>query len=850
MVTPWQPYGGRMNRNRILEFLLLGAMAQAACAQQPARARYARNRTFDQQHVKLEVRFDLPKKQLIGTATLTLAPLATGLREVELDAADMRIKEVKVGAVLAKFRHEGERLTVTLPQPGAAGVPIVLTIPYETDSQARANRPAGGFGAANGLRFVLPDPEDPKRKAQIWTQGEPETNHFWWPGYDYPNDLTTSEIIIHTAGGWVAVSNGRLLRHARMNGNAVWHWKQEQPHAPYLLSIVAGELEQVMDKWQDVPLHFVGPRDSGVAKLRNAFEHTPAMLSLFSRLTGVKYPWAKYAQSAMTEFGGGMENTSATTVGVGVLHDDRAHLDLDNESLNAHELAHQWFGDLVTCKDWSQIWLNEGFATFCANLWIRESKGEDEFRFGLDGEVRSSVFADQNQRRPIVYNVYNNPLSVLGAFAYPKPAAVLHMLRTELGDELFWRGVNAYLRQHRHRNADTHQFRRAMEEATGRDLEEWFQQWLLSPGHPDFKVRWEWLEPTRAARIVVQQTQKQEGGVPLYKVPVKIGCLVAGEWRDFTVLCDKAEQEFQFPLPTRPSLVLFDKQRDLLKTLDFARSTEEEIARLHQAPAAPDRLEALQKLSSQLGDPRVVEAIGLAFRAEKHHRIRGEAARLLAPLGAAQVELLLAALSTQQPSPADKHGSKLRRTIIDALAQVKNRTDVVVKLRGLVETDESYFVRSAALNALVRIDPKSPGNWEVFVRATQQDSHDEVVRRAAFEALTQADSERAVALVLPFTDLQQPMAVRQAAISICERLARGNARVREQLVALLDTTKSPAIKRSVIRALSFRGDKEAIPALQAFVAREPDEPLKQAAQNAIRQLTGGTAPTPGPPLRR
>jgi len=330
-----------------------------------------------------------------------------------------------------------------------------------------------------GMYFLEPDEGYPGRPRQIWTQGQAEDTRYWLPSFDFPNQKLTTELIATVPSGLTVVSNGELV--SQRAGR--WHFRQDVPHPAYLMTFAAGEFSEIRDEWRGVPVqYFVQPgrEDDG----RRAFENTPAMMDFFSEATGVRYPYAKYAQVAVADFVyGGMENTSATTQTDRTLHDARAHLDFSSDPLVSHELAHQWFGDLVTCRDWGHAWLNEGFATYFECLWREHHLGYDEFLYDVFGLLQSYLGEERERyRRPIVTNTYGDPSDLFDRHLYEKGGLVLHMLRRGLGEEAWRASLKHYLERHRGGNVTTPDFQRAIEDVTGRNLEGFFQQWVWAPG--------------------------------------------------------------------------------------------------------------------------------------------------------------------------------------------------------------------------------------------------------------------------------------------------------------------------------------------------------------------------------
>ncbi|MCA1558322.1 MAG: M1 family metallopeptidase, partial [Acidobacteria bacterium] len=426
---------------------------------------YIPSRDYDTRHITLNLRFNWEQEQAIGTATITLAPLTSNLRHVDLDAGNMTFNSVRLasGAPL-KFEADAkaEKLRITLDRAYQPANVITVVIDYRTNG-VTAGGGLAGFG--RGLTFIKPRPDDPTRPRQIWSQGETQYNHYWFPCFDHPNDFTTSEMIATVEKPLTVISNGRLVEvRDNRDETRTFHWKMEQPHASYLTSIVVGVYSPIEQRYQNIPvISYVYPNEVNEGRVTVA--RMADMVKFFSEKTGVRYPYAKYAQTMTRDFGGGMENITATTQTDNMIHDARYTLDADWDGLQAHELAHQWFGNLVTCRSWSDIWLNESFATYFQAMWDEHRLGRDDFLY-LDVKGNQDAYYNawrNGQRRPIVTSNYQNPDAVFDTYAYPRGGAVLYMLRMTLGEENWRRSIKHYLTKYAHQPVETEQLRIAIE---------------------------------------------------------------------------------------------------------------------------------------------------------------------------------------------------------------------------------------------------------------------------------------------------------------------------------------------------------------------------------------------------
>ncbi len=382
-----------------------------------------RDRTFLVQHVRLEITIDDRERTVSGTVTHRLSPINDGLTEVALDAGDLNIRNVvdDAGHNLEWELHD-ETLSIRLPKARKAGEPLELRISY--DAKPR-----------KGIFFTGPDKANPKRPRVTWTQGEDTDNRYWFPSYDYPNQRFTSEILATVDEQYEALSNGRLVNVSadKRRKTKTYHWSLDRPHSNYLIALAVGEFESKEWNADGVPVHAHVPKGLG-SYLDRTFKNVPDMVRYFSEATGQKYPWPRYAQVCVPEFVvGGMENTSMTTLTDYCLTDEKAYDDYRPEGLLSHELAHQWFGDFLTCRAWGHLWLNESFATYFQVLWWEHFFGKDDALMELEAD-RDNYHeeASKNYKRPIVTMKFVEPSDLFDRHTYEKGANVLHMMRSEL----------------------------------------------------------------------------------------------------------------------------------------------------------------------------------------------------------------------------------------------------------------------------------------------------------------------------------------------------------------------------------------------------------------------------------
>ena len=787
---------------------------------QPPRS--VRSRTVDQQHVRLEFHFDWDKQEVHAKAVHTLALLAPRTA-VELDAAEMKVERVELLAVGDKteptalsHRQQGNQLTLEFGREIQAGQKLELAIDYSIQ------KPRHGF------HFVVPDESEPNQPRMVWTQSEPEYARYWFPCFDSPNDRLTSEIVCAVPKDYEVLSNGVLKsKTPNADGTVTWHWEQAQSHVPYLFSLVAGDFEVLEQSWDQIPVLSYVPRGR-LADAPRSFEKTPAMVRYFSEKIGVRYPWPKYAQICVDEYDwGGMEHTSATTLNLNTLHDERAHQDVSSTNLVAHELAHQWWGDLLTCKDWGEIWLNESFATYFATLWTEHDEGWDEAAWNRFREAETYFGEDSQYRRSIVNYRYNSPINVFDSHAYPKGGRVLHMLRFELGDDLFWRSIKRYAEVNRHRVVETADLRIAVEDATGQGMNWFFDQWLYHGGHPDFHVSWDWDSASKSVRVVVKQTQKVDDLTPLFRTSAEIE-IASGTSTSVTkrVQISKAEETFHFEFPERPTRVCFDPQDWILKKLTFPKSKEELLDQLVSDKHVIARVQAVQGLGEFREQADVVAALAQALRGDAFWAVRQEAAKVLAKTNADAARSALVQAAKSDPK------AFVRREAIAALGNFAH-DESRVAVREVLAKDPSYFAVAEALRTLVKIDRDK--SRELLMAALSQPSHDEVILHAVCDGLIDLKDP---SVSQKLSDMLKESLSPQRRVTILSALSRlkpDDPQARDQLVRQLDNDRAQ-VRRAAIDAIAAGGDESAIAALQARRGKEEHLRTLNQIDEAIEKL--------------
>jgi aminopeptidase N len=798
-----------------------GPAARRPFAKPGAPKQAERVRTFDVKHIKGDLTFDVKKKEIRGTATHTITPLHPGLNTVTLDCgADLKVSKVAIGSSICKFEQKGDELTITLDRAYGPDETFELAVTYAGSPE-------------KGLHFVKPDPDHPDRAPIVWTVGEPEDARNWIPCFDYPNERSTSEMIITVDKPLSVVSNG-TLESTRDNpdGTSTYHWKMDQPLTTYLLSVVAAEFNVFRDKLGNLPVDYYVLKEVDEATARRTMGKTPKMIEFFNKVIGTPYGYPKYATVCVPEFGGGMEHTSATTMTDSILLDPIESLERSSDSIVAHELAHQWFGDLMTCRDWSNLWLNEGFASYFDPLFTEHDLGDDAFRLAMANDLAGYLSSDRQYRRPIVEARYNDPWQMFDGVTYSKGACVLHALRGLVGDDAWWRGIKLYVATNKDRNVETADFRKAMETATGRDLGWFFDQWVYHGGHPELSARWRFEDDDKTLRLKVEQAQAVDETTPLFRLPTTVEIGDESGIRSVPIVIDAKTQEFVIPAPTRPKMVRIDPKGWLPKVLTFDKPMDEWIYQLEHASDILGRSEAAKALAEKSkGEKPATEALARAVSREKDPLARSAIVGIVATAGEPCRAALMEAAKDPEP--------RVRSAAIGGLASLKFDPALEPTLRAAwTNKGESYGARRSALQALAKGKVKDAD--DLVASALKDPAGRHSLARVALQAVLDEGGQKSREAAVLYSRPGQPSALRTAAVQALAKLAKDDPQAEKLLIALVDDPL-PNVQRSAMFALVSNKVMAALPKLEEQ-SKKVEGPMRAVLQAQIEQLKAGQKP--------
>jgi aminopeptidase N len=656
-------------------------------------------KTNDLVHTRLDVKFDYTKSYMYGKAWITLKPHFYPTDSLTLDAKGMDINKVALmqGASMTplQYTYDGWQLHINLNKKYKDGENYTVYIDYTAKPNEVKVKGSAAINDAKGLYFINPLGTEKDKPTQIWTQGETEATSVWCPTIDKPNQKTTDEIYMTVPAKYVTLSNGKLMSQKKnADGTRTDYWKMDLPHAPYLFFMGVGDYAIIKDSWKGKEVsYYVEKEYAPVA--RKIFGLTPEMINFYSNITGVDYPWAKYSQITGRDYvSGAMENTTAT------LHSDAAQQDAREltdgngwESVIAHELFHQWFGDLVTTESWSNITLNESFADYSETLW-------DEYKYGKDAgdehiyqNRQAYLSSPANAKKDLVRFYYEDKEDVFDQVSYPKGGSILHMLRKYVGDAAFYKALNLYLTTNKFKSAEAQNLRLAFEEVTGKDLNWFWNQWYYGAGHPNLDINYSYDDAAKKVRVIVNQNQDK-----LFKLPVAIDVYNGNNKMRYNVWAKNKVDTFYFNASQKPDLVNFDADKILLCTKKENKTLDEYIFQYKNAGTFVDRLEAVDFASKKQTEPKAVDFLMMALK-DKYHGIRAAA---LSRLDLKKDNVKQAAETVLVDIAKKETDRPIRASAIAKLGQFKN--PAYASLFKMAINDSSYTVSGNALSALADVD--------------------------------------------------------------------------------------------------------------------------------------------------
>ena len=766
-----------------------------------------RDREVDIHHIKIDVSVNIESGTVKGNVTHTFSPFSSSLDAFSLDAEDMTILRARLAGKDIGFNQANDKVYLTLNK----------SMSWEDTAKVRLDYTAN---PRKGTYFIKPDETYPEKPLQAWTQGEDMDNHHWVPLYDYPNDKATFEVSLTVEKKFTALSNGELISvKNNKDGTHTWHWHEHFPMVSYLISYVIGEFEKVEDSYNGIPVNYWVYEENKHEALRS-FGLTTDMMKYFGNRTGIEYPYEKYDQVIIDDFMfGGMENITLTHNTDRTMFDEFAAPDVSSDGLVAHELAHQWFGDMLTTRNWAHAWLNEGFATFFSRKYRENKFGFDEGEYIRFGEINGYFGSNKKWRRSTVQHKFYESMDVFDGHIYAKGSLILNMLQDYIGDDAFWRFIQYYTKENQYKNVETPDLKKAIEETTGQNMDWFFKQWIYEPGFPEYNVTWKYNQRNKSVKLTVKQTQKSTN---IFKMPIQIQI----DDKLKTVWIEDKEMVYEVPSEKRPKMVIFNAGMRIPCKLTFHKSISEWILQLEKGPHILDRIAAANELSTKKGRRIVETALLNSAKNDPFWGVRKEAVNAFAKLKSKNYADDLMALSEGQDN-------RVRRAIWNALKNYKKDEKVSEFLQNVIETDNKYYSIADAFKALVVVDTAAARQKVDALLDT--DSHTDVIRKSAItyfgSVVTDKNYDRLKELVNYGGTTWD---ARSEAVKQLGEYVKSKPKTVDLFVDMLkDNDRS--VRRNAVRALNKHGNRTHIGALDELLALDPiiSRDVRSAKKNIL-----------------
>ena len=751
--------------------------------------------------------------------------------ESAMEAADSGVSADTAGVdFIADPRPSPVSVAEEVTADTALAVPFTVTVYYS----ARPEK---------GLYFVPPYEDEEADRVQVWSQGETDGNRHWFPVFDRPADKLTSELIVTIDSAYSVVSNG-VLEDERLNadGTRTWHYEQLQPHSPYLIMLAADDYASVrrhatLSSGQRVPLGYWVLPDR-VDDVARTLGQTGDILSFFADYLGVTYPWPKLDQVFVRDFmWGGMENTGAVTYTDRILIDERAALDYDPDNLIAHEIAHQWFGDLVTTAHWSDIWLHEAFATFLESVNTERVSGREEALVELLDNRDKYLRETRDYLRPLVWNRWMSAMDIFDRHAYDKGSWILHMIHAEIGDEVFRLVLERFLTDFRFKAVTTEDFQRTLEDVTGGSFDPFFAQWVYAAGHPELDVRYTHDAANGRLRVVIRQTQDAELVPNTFSFPLTLEIQTLGGAERHTVQISEREHDYTFEVDMPPRFVLPDPDLILLADISVMQPASAWVSQLRYALEPASRILAARALAAFVDQPALLVGLRTALEVEQHPTVRREIVKTIAllPHDAAKEQVLMSASRDER--------AEVREVAAEGLGTLSGSSAAATRALEMAHQEASYKTQAAAVIALARMG--APEAEAVIRSALITPSFRELIRSAAFKALPYVElpANEVYEIARRHSAAGQPTDARVAAVTYLGVLAVSQDRALERLIDLL-VDDSYRVRYAAAHALDSVPDARAVDALEARLSVEPEARIQERIRRSMQTLRQTTAVKP------
>lgn len=805
---------------------------------------------FDAIHYKLAVNLPpecLEKPQFLGDLELTFQPLHDNYQTLTLESDGLQIQSVTLlnNNSTLSYVEAGKALRIDLGQAFSRADALTVKILYKWQAEPNA-----------GMYFR--SRSTVKEIETIFTQSEPDYSKYWFPSNSYPNDRATFEASIEVPRPFIAVSNGALIDVKKNSASRIYHWSESVPVATYLYVITAGKWSVSRTSWRNTPVEYYGPSDD-IARVAYSLRETPQMMEFFSKKIGLDYPYEKYAQTIVPQYQwGGMEHVTATTLTDRTVHSKEEDDQFSSRGLVSHELAHQWFGDLLTCRSWDHIWLNEGFATYFEMLFQESVKGRTFLYSELEGEAEWYFATDDDDARPVVFPYFRSSLDdYFDGRAYAKGGYILHMLRTQLGDETFDKAIRLYVHSNQRKLVVTDDLRAAFEKASGKNLKTFFDQWVFRPGYPKFKVTYNYSADAKEVEVTVAQTQDTTlpGGIagttPIFQGPI---ALEVDGVRQNIELKGEATEKFRLASDKAPAYVKFNSENAWLAKVETVQDATAWTAQLTRSIDPTARVEAAGALKTlfegENADLAPLQDAGLAIEAcastEKETWVQSAC---ISTLNAVLVTLKTTKNRTEEVLKWQARASAVavalvkgakweaREAAARGLGSLEEQTAVPL-LKNLISQDEKIRVITASVSTLGMFPSKA--NQEFLIAQLGRKSFRDSLMQAVLNVLPSFKDPSAFAVGETYFVAPYSSNVRSGAMSLMAQLGKQfkdelSERARQNIEKNLVDTDF-VIRLSAIGNLERLGNKNAIPALKKVAESDSEGRVRSEAARVAQAL--------------
>ncbi|MBS1514698.1 MAG: M1 family metallopeptidase [Bacteroidetes bacterium] len=785
-----------------------------------------RVRTYDVQHIKMNINLDWDKKMVIGNVETRIVPLADGFKEFEVDAVAFRINKItdKEGNRL-KYDYDDKKITVIFDKAYSPNDTIVYTVDYTCVPQS-------------GLYFIYPQELTPSYKNQVWSQGEGEDNRYWLPIYDYPNDKTTTEMYVTVENKYQTLSNGYLeSKTSAGDDKYTAHWIQDKPHSTYLIMLGVGEYNIVEDNWNGIPVQsFIYPDKQKEGQF--SFRNTAEMVKVFSEKYGVVYPWAKYAQITVKDFiYGGMENTSATVLNERAYYWPEIEKNYSAEGLISHELGHQWWGDLITCRNWNEMWLNESFATYSDALWCELKYGRDEYDYQILRNGDNALNFDETKGRYPIWAGYGS----VGTNIYDKGSVIINTFRYILGDK-FFPSLQTFLTDYGYKNVESKDLLDAINKTWNSnpnldqppaDFKWMFDQWIWKAGQPEFDISYSYDAANKLVLLNVFQTQKEDSLTPVFRTPVEVRIKSGSEDKIEKINISKKQEQLKITFGSVPDFVQFDYGNNILDKSKITRSIGDIYNQILQSENAIDRIMAIRELPAKPFDRMITDVLYNVLTTDKFYGVRNEAAIALGKFKKNQVADVLMKAYDIQSHP------KVKREILKALANFKEEKVEKFITRKIKDEKDDYIV-SDGIDALVKVC--NPEDIYEYVKPfMKRESHRNVVMGSVINALKISHKYKSDERIKTYFKeiafgIDIPSRLRVDAIHALKSFAK------DEDVKILAKKyigfNARYVKQELIALLGESQDKSYVEFLTEIKKNTSDQRIYKSLSEAIKKLNG------------